>query len=128
MTRFKYFIVGGGMAADSATKGIRSLDETGSIGLLAQEKDPPYDRPPLSKGLWKGKPLAGIWRDTAARGVIMFTGRRAVSLDPSQREIVDDQGAAYGYENLLLATGGAPKRHAADGEAPIYYRTLDDYR
>jgi len=37
--------------------GIREVDSTGSIGLISAEIDTPYDRPPLSKALWKGKPL-----------------------------------------------------------------------
>lgn len=127
MTRFKYLIIGGGMTADSATKGIRSTDPNGTIGLITAEPAPPYDRPPLSKGLWKGKPLGSIWRDTEGRGVTIMMGRTAVSLDPDKQEVVDDQGATYRYENLLLATGGTPRRHPSDGSMPIYYRTLDDY-
>jgi len=60
MPHSEYLIVGGGMTADAAVHGIRELDATGSI--LRDEPDPPYDRPPLSKGLWRGDPLAGIWR------------------------------------------------------------------
>ena len=53
MTNFKYLIVGAGMTADAAVQGIRELDPKGSIALIGKEIDPPYDRPPLSKGLWK---------------------------------------------------------------------------
>jgi 3-phenylpropionate/trans-cinnamate dioxygenase ferredoxin reductase subunit len=128
MTRFKYLIVGGGMTADSAAKGILSVDAGSEIGLITEEADPPYDRPPLSKGLWKGKPLGSIWRNTEARGVKVIRGRKAISLDPGKRRVVDDHGDTYGYDRLLLATGGSPKRHPSDGSIPIYYRTLDDYR
>jgi len=128
MTRFKYLIVGGGMTADSATKGIRSVDASGSIGMITAEPVPPYERPPLSKGLWKGKSFGSIWRDTEGRGVDVVTGRKVVSLDPGKSEVIDDQGAIYRYERLLLATGGTPKRHSASGSIPIYYRTVDDYR
>lgn len=61
MEHYKYLIVGGGMTADSAVRGIRELDSNGSIGLLSAETVGPYDRPPLSKGTWKGKPLESIW-------------------------------------------------------------------
>lgn len=40
------------MAADAAVDGIREADADGSVGLIGREEDPPYDRPPLSKGLW----------------------------------------------------------------------------
>jgi 3-phenylpropionate/trans-cinnamate dioxygenase ferredoxin reductase component len=36
--------------------GIRQIDPDRAIGLIGAEPDPPYDRPPLSKGLWKGTP------------------------------------------------------------------------
>jgi 3-phenylpropionate/trans-cinnamate dioxygenase ferredoxin reductase subunit len=65
MAHYRYLIVGGGMTADAAVRGIRELDNDGSIGLIGMEPDPPYNRPPLSKGLWKGKSLEGIWRGTA---------------------------------------------------------------
>ena len=64
MPSFKYLIVGGGMTADAAVRGIRDVDKEGSIGLVSAETVPPYNRPPLTKGLWKGKPLESIWRKT----------------------------------------------------------------
>lgn len=54
MAHYPYLIVGGGMTADAAVRGIRELDGNRSIGLIGAEPDPPYARPPLSKGLWKG--------------------------------------------------------------------------
>ena len=56
MKHYKYLIIGGGLAGDAATKGIRERDAEGSIGLIGLEPDPPYMRPNLSKGLWKGRP------------------------------------------------------------------------
>ena len=55
MKKYKYLIIGGGMTAASAVDGIREIDSMGSIGLFSAEKDAPYNRPPLSKSLWKGK-------------------------------------------------------------------------
>lgn len=46
MQHYKYLIVGGGMTADSAVRGIRELDGTGSIGLISADTVGPYDRPP----------------------------------------------------------------------------------
>jgi hypothetical protein len=59
---YKYLLVGGGMTADAAVRGVRELDSNGPIGLICAEAAGPYDRPPLSKGLWKGKDLESIWR------------------------------------------------------------------
>ncbi len=128
MPNYTYLIVGGGMAADAAVRGIRQVDRDGSIGLISAEPHPPYDRPPLSKALWKGKPLESIWRDGESRGVTLLLGRTARALDPGNRRVSDDQGAAYGYQKLLLATGGTPRRLPSGDDEVIYFRTLDDYR
>ncbi len=127
MKSYKYLIIGGGMTADAAVRGIRDVDQEGSIGLVSAEPDPPYDRPPLSKGLWKGKPLEKIWRGTEAAHVDLHLGRRAVRLDAEGRCVDDDQGAEYGYEKVLLATGGTPRRLPFGGNDIIYFRTRQDY-
>jgi NADPH-dependent 2,4-dienoyl-CoA reductase/sulfur reductase-like enzyme len=41
--------------------------------------------------------------------------------------VTDDQGTAFGYEKLLLATGGTPRRLPFGGDRVLYYRSLDDY-
>jgi NADPH-dependent 2,4-dienoyl-CoA reductase/sulfur reductase-like enzyme len=127
MPNYTYLIVGGGMTADAAVHGIREVDRDGSIGLLSAEKHPPYDRPPLSKKLWKGKPLESIWRQTESQAVTLHLARTARHLDPQNKRITDDQGTAYSYGKLLLATGGTPRRLPFGGEQIIYFRTLDDY-
>jgi len=48
-------IIGGGMRGNAAVDGIREIDKDSSILLISAEKDPPYDRSPLTKGLWKEK-------------------------------------------------------------------------
>ena len=73
--RYTYLIVGGGMAADAAAYGIREVDPDGTIGLISSEPDPPYKRPPLSKKLWRGKPLESIWLSTDQLGVEVHLGR-----------------------------------------------------
>ena len=97
------------------------------IGLVSAEAHPPYNRPPLSKGLWKGKPLESIWRQTESQGVILHLRRTAQHLDPQNRRVTDDQGTVYGYDKLLLATGGAPRRLPFGSGQIIYFRSLDDY-
>ena len=47
---------------------------------------------------------------------------------PEKRRAIDDQGNAFTYEQLLLATGGAPRRLPFQDDQIIYYRTLADYR
>ena len=128
MTAYDYLIVGGGMTADAAARGIRERDASGTIGIVSAEPHPPYSRPPLSKGLWKGDADDSIWRKSEETGAEIHLGRRAVRLDAEQKRVTDDQGAAYQYGKLLLATGGEPRRLDGAPDSVIYYRTLDDYR
>ncbi len=128
MDTTRYLIVGGGLTADAACKGIRERDHDGRILVVGDEPHPPYLRPPLSKELWKGDEESTIWRGTAELGVELRLGRRIVALDLEGREARDDKGETYGYEKLLLATGGRPRRLPFGGDAVIYFRTLDDYR
>jgi NADPH-dependent 2,4-dienoyl-CoA reductase/sulfur reductase-like enzyme len=124
---FKYLIVGGGMAADAAVKGIRELDPSGAIGLIGNEPDPPYSRPPLSKALWKGKPVDRIWRHTEHHNVDLLLGRQAARVDVERQTVIDDRGEEYGYRRLLLATGGRPRRLPFGGDNILYYRTVADF-
>ncbi len=128
MRNYTYVIVGGGMAADAAAEGIRAADPAGTLGVISGEPHPPYNRPPLSKGLWKGEPEDSIWRKAAQAGGELHLGRRAVGIDLGARTVTDDRGAAYGFKKLLLATGGAPRRLPLQSDQVIYFRTLDDYR
>lgn len=128
MYDYNYLIVGGGMTADAAVRGIRALDPSGSIGLIGKEPDPPYDRPPLSKKLWQGKPIEQIWRKTEDRDVSLHLGRSAVALDLDTRTVMDERGNRYRFVKLLLATGGSPRRLSFGGDHILYFRTLDDYR
>ncbi len=128
MPDYKYLIIGGGMTADAAAKGIRDVDKDGSIGIIGAETDKPYNRPPLTKKLWTGKPLDSVWRGTEETGAKLHLGRMVEKLDPDQKQVTDDQGTTYTYEKLLLATGGTPRRLPFGGDHIIYYRTLADYR
>ncbi|HKP19037.1 MAG TPA: FAD-dependent oxidoreductase [Gaiellaceae bacterium] len=128
MTGTRYLVVGGGMTGDAACKGIREHDTDGTITLVGAEPDPPYKRPPLTKGLWSGGDEAKIWRQTDEAGVDLRLGRRIVSIDPAARSATDDQGEEYSYERLLLATGGTPRQLAGAPADVVYYRTLQDYR
>jgi 3-phenylpropionate/trans-cinnamate dioxygenase ferredoxin reductase subunit len=127
MQHSRYLIVGGGLTADGACKGIREVDPDGTIVLVGEEPHAPYARPPLSKALWKGEAENAIWRGTEELGVDLRLGRRIVGLDIGGRVATDAGGERYHYERLLLATGGRPRR-LPFGDDVIYFRTLDDFR
>lgn len=127
MKHYKYLIIGGGLAGDGATKGIRERDAEGSIGMISMEPDPPYTRPYLSKKLWKGQPVEKIWRKTEERAELHLR-RKAIKLDPENKTVYDDRGDEYTYDKLLLATGGTPNHLPFGNGNIIYFRNFRHYK
>jgi NADPH-dependent 2,4-dienoyl-CoA reductase/sulfur reductase-like enzyme len=115
------------MTAHAAAQAIRSADASGSIAMFGDEPDGPYARPPLSKALWTGQEEGSIWLP-AVKDVALRTGARVVAIDRAARRVVLEDGERVGYERLLLATGGTPRRLPFGGDAVVYYRTVADYR
>ena len=127
MKNYSYVIVGGGMAADAAAAGIRELDAKGSILLVSDEAQPPYNRPPLSKALWKDMPIEKIWRHTEDNQVDILLNSKITSLGPDAQTVMSEKGDAIHYEKLLLATGGKIRKLPFGGDEILYYRTLQDF-
>ena len=127
MKSVRYLIIGGGMTADAAARATRDSDPNGSIGIMSDDPHPPYNRPPLSKGLWKGDDPEKVWRGTDKIGVELRLARHATAVNTKQKTVTDDRGNVVSYEKLLLATGGTPRRLPMQTGQIIYYRTFDDY-
>jgi 3-phenylpropionate/trans-cinnamate dioxygenase ferredoxin reductase subunit len=127
MKHYTYLIIGGGMTGDAAARGIREIDPLGSIGMIGYETDMPYARPPLSKGMWKGRPFAKVWRGTETLNVDFYLGREVTKLIQASKRVRDDHGDEYTYDKVLIATGGTPIRLPFGDEYIIYYRTLQDF-
>ncbi len=127
MIHYRYLIIGGGMTADAAVRGIRAVDPKGSIGLISAELYPPYKRPPLSKGLWLGKPWEKLWYRTEEFQVNLHLGRTVQALNLAEKSVVDDLGVVYRFDKLLLATGGTPVRLPFGEQDILYFRDLSDY-
>src|SRR2546428_467151 len=117
-----------GWGGGSAAEALHKPAATAGMALLGPGPPPPYNRPPLSKALWKGEPEASIWRKTESTGATLQLGRRVVGVDPGAKTVTDDRGTIHGYKKLLLATGGTPRRLPLKSEQVIYFRTYEDYR
>jgi NAD(P)H-nitrite reductase len=125
---YDYLIIGAGMTADAAAKAIRKADADASIGMVGDEGHAPYERPPLTKALWKGaKPVGSIDLGTDRSGAVLHLQRQIEVLDRDDRSARDDHGDIYRYRRLLLATGASPRKLPFAGDRVINYRTLDDY-
>jgi NADPH-dependent 2,4-dienoyl-CoA reductase/sulfur reductase-like enzyme len=127
MEHRKYLIVGGGLAADAAVRGVRELDRDGSILVVSDEGVPPYDRPPLSKALWKGAAVDTIWCRTEAANAELRLRTSIVALDRGGKTATDSNGNVVSYDKLLLATGGSPRVLRDANSSVIYFRRLCDF-
>jgi NADPH-dependent 2,4-dienoyl-CoA reductase/sulfur reductase-like enzyme len=129
-----YVIVGAGLAGAKAAETLREEGFAGSVVLLGEEAELPYERPPLSKGLLLGSAeRASVYvHDTdwyATNNVELRTGSRVTGLDPQNRTVALATGEQIGYDKLLLATGSSPRRltvPGADHDGVYYLRTLSD--
>lgn len=126
--QYRYLIVGDGMAAGAAVRGIREVDSDGTVGMVGIDKNPPYQRPWLSKALWKGESIDGVWLEFPGEGVDLHLGHNVEQLDPGKNQIRDDDGHTFTYETLLLATGVRPRHIAPDSAHVIAFRTFDGFR
>jgi 3-phenylpropionate/trans-cinnamate dioxygenase ferredoxin reductase subunit len=128
-------IAGGGLAAVRTVQGLRDSGFGGSVVLVSEEHEPPYDRPPLSKDYLLGSASEEKIRllsdeRLAELDVELRLGRRAVRLDREARRVELSDGGQLGYRQLVVATGACPNRLAMlDGlDGVVYLRTADDAR
>ena len=128
MQKYKYIIIGGGMTGSAALKALKESDPQGRIAMFSDEPYEPYDRPPLSKGLWAGKDPEKIFHKLPEHGFDLFLSTKITEIDPDQQTIIDDKGHEYNYQKLLLATGGQPIQLPDVPKGVIAYRTLEDYK
>jgi NADPH-dependent 2,4-dienoyl-CoA reductase/sulfur reductase-like enzyme len=108
-------IAGGGLAAQRCCETLRRGGYGQPIRIVCAEDRAPYDRPPLSKQLLAGTLEAGAlaFRDAqwyADHDVELVLGRTAEGLDPARRRLRLGGGEELGYEHLVIATGGVPRR------------------
>ncbi|GAA4848950.1 FAD-dependent oxidoreductase [Pseudonocardia benzenivorans] len=132
MRRERIVLVGAGRAAAAAAATLRREGFDGDLVVVGDEPHPPYRRPPLSKA-WDGAAPCvddllvrdAEWYGTNA--VELITGTRAVALDCASRQLTLADGARLGYDRLLLATGGRPRRlPGVRGDRIHHLRTVAD--
>jgi 3-phenylpropionate/trans-cinnamate dioxygenase ferredoxin reductase subunit len=113
-------IVGTGHAGSAAAVALRQGGYPGSIVMVGEERELPYERPPLSKEYLSGEKTfdrlalrsAKYWEDARVR---MMLGRRVTSVDAAGCRIAFSDGDPLGYNDLVWATGGYPKRITCPG-------------
>jgi 3-phenylpropionate/trans-cinnamate dioxygenase ferredoxin reductase subunit len=126
---FDIVIVGAGHGGAQTAIALRHLKFEGTIALIGNETEPPYERPPLSKEYLAGekpferiliRPLA-FWTE---REVSLLNGREVVAVDAKARTITCADGLTIGYRKLIWAAGGAARRLDCAGKDLIGVHTV----
>ena len=120
MTEADVVIVGSGHGGAQAAIALRQQGFTGSILMVSRDRDPPYERPPLSKEYLAGeKPFERLLIRPPAfwgeRDVALMPGTNVSALDPEPRELTVSNGGKVRYGTLVWAAGGDPRRLSCPG-------------
>ena len=127
-------IIGAGLAGAKAAEALRAGGYTGAITLIGDEREPPYERPPLSKQYLTGaqereKMFVHVPEWYPEQNVDLLLGAAVTAVDRERRTLTLADGCALAYEKLLMATGARPRRLAvpgADLEGVHYLRRVED--
>ncbi|HSR23780.1 MAG TPA: FAD-dependent oxidoreductase [Candidatus Eisenbacteria bacterium] len=115
-----YVIVGASLAGAKAAAGLREAGFEGRVLLVGEERDRPYERPPLSKDYLKG----AADRDKifvhdegwyVEHHVELMLGATVTGLHRDARQVELAGGERLPYDKLLLATGSVPRRLSLPG-------------
>lgn len=130
----RHIIIGAGQAGAQAALSMRQAGFDGEILMFGAEREPPYQRPPLSKAYLQGdldkdrlllRPPAFYEQQK----IDLRLGVDVTSVNPAAKTIATSAGETLSYDKLLLATGAPPRRLACQGsELPgvHYLRTIAD--
>ena len=131
---YRYMILGGGLVAGYAAQefvdhGVRP----GELAIISAESNPPYERPPLSKGFLAGdEDLDDVWINDpnfyVQNGIDIFLNHPAVDVDLAAKEL-QTENEIFSFEKLLIATGSSPRVldvNNGDAQNIFYLRRLED--
>jgi 3-phenylpropionate/trans-cinnamate dioxygenase ferredoxin reductase subunit len=115
-----HLLIGGGLASANCARWLRESGAEGEIMLVGREPDPPYNRPPCSKGYLQGKESRedALFRPAAwweEQRIDLRTRTSVMKLDTSAKEATLSSKEVVAYETALLATGANVRRLNVEG-------------
>jgi 3-phenylpropionate/trans-cinnamate dioxygenase ferredoxin reductase subunit len=113
-------IVGTGHAGANAAIALRQNGFSGSIIMVGRDREPPYERPPLSKEyLAREKSFDRLhirpfdfW---GQKGIELLLEREVIAVDPRARNLTVSTGEMIGFSTLIWAAGGTPRQLECPG-------------
>lgn len=113
--RVDHLLLGGGIASASCATALREHGATGSILLVGRELDPPYHRPPITKGYLAGRETREETFIPVPDDVEVLTRTSVMALDPQAKAVTLSNKETVAYETALLATGAMVRRLQVEG-------------
>ena len=115
-----FLLIGGGLAAANCARWLREEGADGSILLVGREPDPPYNRPPLSKGYMQGRESRDEvlfrpdewWEE---QRIELAVRTSVMNVDLSERMATLSNKDEVRFDKALLATGANARRLRVDG-------------
>jgi 3-phenylpropionate/trans-cinnamate dioxygenase ferredoxin reductase component len=135
MTRhYDVIVAGAGHGGGMAAVQLRQAGFAGSILMIGEEPDPPYERPPLSKSYLTGKMTAermvlrkpDYWTE---RSIDMVLGQSVKRVLPNDRSLETSADEHFTYTHLIWAAGGRVRKLSCPGHdlpGVFYLRTMAD--
>lgn len=117
---YDVLIVGAGHGGAQAATALRQRKFAGTIAIVGEEPEIPYERPPLSKDYLAGEKAfdrilirpAAFWK---LRDITLLTGRRVTAVDPVAHRVTTADGGTIGYGQLVWTAGGHARRLTCPG-------------
>jgi len=116
-----HLLIGGGLAAANCARWLREEGGMDSrVMLVGREPDPPYNRPPLSKGYLRGSESRedALFRPDewwARQRIELLTRTSVMKLDAEARVATLSNKDTVRFDKALLATGANVRRLRVDG-------------
>jgi 3-phenylpropionate/trans-cinnamate dioxygenase ferredoxin reductase component len=118
--RVDHLLIGGGLAAANCARWLREEGAEGSVLLVGREPDPPYNRPPLTKGYLQDKETRedALFRPDEWWGeqdIELMTRTSVMKLDANERVATLSTKDEIEFGNALVATGANVRRLRLEG-------------
>jgi NAD(P)H-nitrite reductase large subunit len=130
----RYVIVGNGIAGQTAAEELRRNDADCSIVIIAAEPHPLYNRVALPRYLRGQVRREKVFMRTVEsyeeKGIEIHFETWVTEIDAAAKVVRTNRGQEFGYDALLVATGGRPKPPPWPGSSDIAqlygFQTIDD--
>jgi len=133
---YEYLIIGGSAGGIGAIEAIREIDKVGSLAVIAEELTPQYSKPMISEYLSEGAKAFNhimyrpkkFWKENS---VEILSGKKAISMEPKEKNVTLEDNTKIGFKKLLIVTGGQPiipKMEGSSRKGVYTFTSLNDAR